>query len=64
MESVAEHVLIRDVGLSVTRRLDKVTLNLAARLGIPHVTGAGGEEDFIDKDTFQRHIRRINNRNK
>jgi hypothetical protein len=39
-ESVEDHVLIRDVGLSATGRLDKITLNLAARLGIKHHTGA------------------------
>jgi hypothetical protein len=44
--------------------LDKITLNLAAKLEIPHHVGAGGEEDFADKETFQKHIKRVSSRNK
>jgi hypothetical protein len=43
---------------------DKITLNLAAKLEIPRHVGAGGEKDFADKETFQKHIKRISNRNK
>ena len=57
-------MLIRDVGLDASGKLDKITLNLAAKLQIPHHTGAGGEEDFTDKETFQKHIKKINKRNK
>ncbi len=64
LEIIAEHVLIRDVGLDASGKLNKVTLSLAAKLEIPHHVGAGGEEDVTDKETFQKHIRRISNRNK
>ncbi len=64
LEVIAEHILIRDVGLNASEKLDKITLNLAAKLEIPHHVGAGGEEDFADKDTFQKHIKRVSNRNK
>jgi hypothetical protein len=63
-EIIAEHILIRDVGLDASGKLDKITLNLAAKLEIPHHVGAGGEEDFADKETLQKHIKRINNQNK
>ena len=64
LEVIAEHVLIRDVGLNASGKLDKITLNLAAKLVLPHHVGAGGEEDFADKETFQKHIKRVSNRNK
>jgi hypothetical protein len=64
LEVIAEHILIRDVGLDASGKLDKITLNLAAKLEIPHHVGAGGEEDFTDKETFQKHIKRVSNRNK
>jgi hypothetical protein len=51
-------------GLDATGKLDQATLNLAAKLKIPHHVGAGGEEDFTDKEAFQRHVRRVSNRNK
>jgi hypothetical protein len=52
------------VGLDASGKLDKITLNLASKPEIPHHVEAGGEEDFTDKETFQKHIRRISNRNK
>ena len=64
LEVIENYILIRDVGLDASGRLDKITLNLAAKLQIPHHVGAGGEEDFADKETFQKHIKRISNRNK
>jgi hypothetical protein len=64
MEAVSSHILIRDVGLDATGKLDQATLNLAAKLKIPHHVGAGGEEDFTDKEAFQKHVRRVSNRNK
>jgi hypothetical protein len=64
LEVISDHILIRDVGLNASGRLDKITLNLAAKLEIPHHVGAGGEEDFADKETFQKHIKRVSNRNK
>jgi hypothetical protein len=64
MEAVSNHILIRDVGLDATGRLDQITLNFAAKLKLPHHAGAGGEEDFTDKEAFQKHVRRVRNRNK
>jgi hypothetical protein len=64
LEVIDDYILIKDVGLDASGKLDKITLNLAAKLQIPHHVGAGGEEDFTDKETFQKHIKRINNRNK
>jgi hypothetical protein len=28
------------------------------------IEGAGGEEDFTDSNAFQKHVRKINNRQK
>ncbi len=51
-------------GLTLPESWIRSLLNLAAKLQIPHHVGAGGGEDFADKETFQKHIKRINNRNK
>jgi hypothetical protein len=64
MEAVVNYILIRDVGLDATGRLDQATLNLAAKLKLPHHVDAGGEEDFTDKEAFQKHVRRVSKRNK
>jgi hypothetical protein len=65
MEAVSSHILIRNVGLDATGKLDQATLNLSAKLKLPHHVGAGGEEDFTDKEAFQKHhVRRVSNRNK
>ncbi len=64
MGAVSNYILIRDVGLDATGRLDQITLNLAAKLKLPHHVGAGEEEDFTDKEEFQKHVRRVSNRNK
>ncbi len=64
LEVIEDYILIRDVGLDASGKLDRITLNLAAKLQIPHHVGAGGEKDFADKETFQKHIKRINKRNK
>jgi len=37
---------------------------LASRLEIPHHEGAGGVEDFVDKEAFQRHVKKVKNRKK
>ncbi len=63
-EAVSSRILIRDVGLDATGKLDQATLKLAAKLKLPHHVGAGGEEDFTDKEAFQKHVRRVSNRNK
>ncbi len=50
--------------MSALGKLDNETIKLAAQQGIPHHAGAGGEEDFADKEAFQKHVRRVSNRNK
>jgi hypothetical protein len=64
LEDISKHVLIRGVGLSALGKLDDETIKLAAQQDIPHHPGAGGEEDFTDKEAFQKHVRRVSNRNK
>ncbi len=39
-------------------------MKLAAQLDIPHHEGAGGVDDFVDKETFQKYVKRVSNRNK
>ena len=63
-EDLQKHVLIRGIGLSALGKLDGETIKLAAQLEIPHHEGAGGEEDFTDRDAFQKHIRRVSKRQK
>ncbi len=46
------------------RKFDKITTKLAAQLDIPHHEGAGGIDDFVDKEAFQKHVRKVNNRRK
>ncbi len=58
MEDVYKYVLIRDVGLEASEKLDKITINLTVNLEIPHHQGAGGEDDFVGKETFQKQIKR------
>jgi hypothetical protein len=45
-------------------RLHSTTIKLAAELDIPHHEGAGGAEDFVDRDSFQKHLKRVKNRKK
>ena len=45
-------------------RLDSTTVKLAAKLDIPHHEGAGGAEDFVDRDSFQKHLKAVKNRKK
>ena len=54
MESVAKYILIRDVGLDATRKLDHKSLQLVSKLKIPHHQGAGGESDFKPTEAFQK----------
>ncbi len=56
--------MIRGIGLSATGKLDRNTIKLAAKLEIPiiHHEGAGGVEDFVDRESFQKHIKRVSNR--
>ncbi len=64
MEDVDKHILVRALGLSALGKFGKITIKLAAQLDIPHHEGAGGVGDFIDKETFQKHVKRVSNRNK
>ena len=64
MEDVDKHILIRSAGLSALGRFDSTTIKLAAELDIPHHEGAGGVEDFVDRDSFQKHLKRVKNRKK
>ncbi len=58
MEDIDKYILIRDVGLAASGKLDKITINLAVNLKIPHHQGAGGEDDFADKESFQKQLKR------
>jgi hypothetical protein len=64
MEDVDKHILMRSIGLSALGKLDKTTIRLASQLETPHHEGAGGVEDFEDKEAFQKHVKRVSNRNK
>ncbi len=59
MEDVDKHILVRGLGLSALGKLDSETVRIAAHLDVPHHEGAGGVEDFIDKESFQKHVRRV-----
>ncbi len=48
--------------MSALGKLDAETIRMAAKLEIPHHEGAGGAEDFITGEAFQKHIRRVSNR--
>jgi hypothetical protein len=55
MESVHEHILIRDVGLDATGKMDQTTLNLAIKLfKIPHHQGVAlvGRRTSLPKKHF------------
>ncbi len=64
MEDISKHVLISGIGLNALGKLDNETIKLPAQQNIPHHVGARGEEDFADKVAFQKHVRRVRNRNK
>ncbi len=57
LEDIDKHVLIRGVGLSATGKLDRNTIKIAAKLEIPHHV-----EDFVDREAFQKHVKRVSNR--
>jgi hypothetical protein len=61
---VTNHILVRDVGLDATGKLDNITIKLASNLKIPHHQGAGGEDDFVNKEAFQRQMKRNKNKKK
>jgi hypothetical protein len=62
LEDVGKHILVRGVGLSALGKLDEGTIKLAAGLSIPHHEGAGGEEDFESRESFQKHVKRVSGR--
>jgi hypothetical protein len=64
MENVDKHILVRALGLSALGKLDNTTIKIAAQLDIPHHEGAGGVDDFVDKDSFQKHLKGVKNRKK
>ena len=65
MEDVTNHILVRDVGLDATGKLDKNTIKLASKLKIPHHQGADGEDDFAATEALsQRQTKRNNNKKK
>jgi hypothetical protein len=64
LEDVDKHILIRGLGLSALGKLDDAAIKLAAQLDVPHHEGAGGVDDFVDKDSFQKHLTRVKNRKK
>ncbi len=47
--------------MDASGKLDKTTINLAVNLKIPHHQGAGGKDDFIDKEAFQKQLKRKRN---
>ncbi len=64
MEDVDKHILVRALGLSALGKLDSETMRIAAQLDVPHHEGAGGVGDFVDKESFQKHVRRVSNSKK
>jgi hypothetical protein len=48
----------------VPGKLDTKMVKIAAQLDIQHHEGAGGIEDFVDKESFQKHVKRVSNRKK
>jgi hypothetical protein len=57
LEDVVKHILIRGVGISALGKLDEDTIKLASNLNTPHHEGAGGEQDFDSRESFQKHVR-------
>ncbi len=64
IEDVEKHIMIRAIGMSALGKLNKTTIKLTAQLNIPHHEGTGGVEDFVDRDSFQKHVKRVKNRSK
>ena len=50
--------LVRNVGLDSMGVLNSTSIKLAASLSIPHHEGAGGEEDFVSKGEYEKHIQK------
>ena len=50
--------LVRNVGLDSMGVLNSTSIELAASLNILHHEGAGGEEDFVSKGEYEKHIKK------
>ena len=59
-----QQILIRNVGLDSKGKFDDRTLKLAMSLNIPHHHGAGGEDDFNDKEAYRRRQKEKEKKNK
>ena len=64
MESVTKYILIQDVELDATGKLDHKSLQLASKLKIPYHQGAGGESDFKPTDAFQKQNKKNHSKRK
>ena len=53
-----DHALVRNVGLNSLGTLNESTIKLVSSLNLPHHLGAGGEDDFVSKEAFEKHVRR------
>ena len=52
LEDIEKHILVRNIGISALGKLDEETVKLAAMLNISHHEGAGGQDDFVNKEAF------------
>jgi hypothetical protein len=57
LEDIDKYMLIRDVRLGASGKLDRTSINLATKLKIPHHQGAEIEDDFTDKEAFQKQLK-------
>ena len=64
MESIKEFILIRDVGLNATGKLDHKSLQLASKLNISHHQGAGEESDVNISEAFHKLNKKPNTKTK
>ena len=58
LDELNDHLLVRNVGISMQGKLDSTTLRLrlAAKLKILHHMSTGGEDDFLDKEAFHKRV--------
>jgi hypothetical protein len=49
LEDIDKYILISDVGLDASGKLDRITINLTVNLKIPHHQGAGGEDALLTR---------------
>ena len=53
-----ELALVRNVGLNSVGVLNSTSIKLAASLEIPHHEGAGGEDNFVSKKEYKKHVKK------